>query len=36
MLVVSKEFAWMMNFKRDYEYNNYKTYERYIRCVMDI
>ncbi|SFV56162.1 Fimh-like protein [hydrothermal vent metagenome] len=29
----SKEFAYMMNFKRSYEYNNYKTYERYVRCV---
>ena len=29
----SEEFAWMMNFKRGYEYINYKTYERYIRCV---
>ena len=29
----SEEFAWMMNFKRGYEYNNYKTYERYVRCV---
>jgi len=28
-------FAWMMNFKRGYEYINYKTYERYIRCVRD-
>ena len=26
-------FAWMMNFKRGYEYINYKTYKRYIRCV---
>ena len=26
-------FAFMMNFKRGYEYNNYKTYERYVRCV---
>jgi len=32
----SEEFAWMMNFKRGYEYNNYKTYERYIRCVRGI
>jgi len=32
----SKEFAWMMNFKRGYEYNNYKTYERYVRCVRGI
>lgn len=31
----SEEFAWIMNFKRGYEYNNYKTYERYIRCVRD-
>ena len=31
----SKEFAWMMNFKRGYEYSNYKTYERHIRCVRD-
>ena len=31
----SEEFAWMMNFKRGYEYNNYKTYERYVRCVRD-
>ena len=29
----SEEFAWMMNFKRGYEYNNYKTYKRYVRCV---
>ena len=29
----SGEFAWIMNFKRGYEYNNYKTYERYVRCV---
>ena len=29
----SEEFAWMMNFKRAYEYNNYKTYERHVRCV---
>lgn len=29
----SDEFAWIMNFKRGYEYNNYKTYERYVRCV---
>jgi hypothetical protein len=29
----SKDFAWMMNFKRAYKYSNYKTYERYIRCV---
>jgi len=28
-------FAWMMNFKRGYEYINYKTYERHIRCVRD-
>ncbi len=26
-------FAWMMNFKRGYEYINYKTYKRYVRCV---
>ena len=26
-------FAWMMNFKRGYAYNNYKTYKRHIRCV---
>lgn len=32
----SEEFAWMMNFKRGYEYNNYKTYERYVRCVRGI
>lgn len=31
----NKDFAWMMNFKRGYEYINYKTYERYIRCVRD-
>lgn len=31
----SDEFAWMMNFKRGYEYSNYKTYERHIRCVRD-
>ncbi|CAA6827080.1 MAG: Unknown protein [uncultured Sulfurovum sp.] len=29
----NKEFAWMMNFKRGYEYINYKTYERFVRCV---
>ena len=29
----SKDFAWMMNFKRGFEYNNYKTYERHVRCV---
>ena len=29
----NEEFAWMMNFKRGYEYINYKTYERHIRCV---
>ena len=28
-------FAWMMNFKRSYKYNNYKTYERHIRCVRE-
>ena len=28
-----KEFAWMMNFTRGYEYINYKTYKRYVRCV---
>ena len=32
----SDEFAWIMNFKRGYEYNNYKTYERYVRCVRSI
>ena len=26
-------FAWIMNFKRGYEYINYKTYKRYVRCV---
>jgi len=31
----SEAFAWMMNFKRGYEYSNYKTYERHIRCVRD-
>ena len=31
----SEEFAWMMNFKRGFKYNNYKTYERYVRCVRD-
>jgi len=31
----SKEFAWMMNFKRAYAYNNYKTYTRYVRCVRE-
>lgn len=31
----SDEFAWMMNFKRGYEYKNYKTYNRYIRCVRE-
>ena len=29
----NEAFAWMMNFKRGYEYNNYKTYERHVRCV---
>ena len=29
----NEEFAWMMNFKRGYEYINYKTYERHVRCV---
>lgn len=29
----NEAFAWMMNFKRGYEYKNYKTYERHIRCV---
>lgn len=29
----NEEFAWIMNFKRGYEYKNYKTYERHIRCV---
>jgi len=29
----NEEFAWIMNFKRGYEYNNYKTYKRYVRCV---
>ena len=32
----NEEFAWMMNFKRGYEYNNYKTYERHVRCVRAI
>lgn len=32
----NEEFAWMMNFKRGYEYINYKTYERHVRCVRDI
>lgn len=32
----NEEFAWIMNFKRGYKYNNYKTYQRYIRCVRDI
>lgn len=32
----SEEFAWMMNFKRGYEYSNYKSYERHIRCVRDV
>ena len=32
----SEEFAWMMNFKRGYEYSNYKTYERHVRCVRAI
>ena len=32
----NKEFAWMMNFTRGYEYNNYKSYERYVRCARDI
>lgn len=32
----SEEFAWMMNFKRGYEYINYKMYERHIRCVRDV
>jgi hypothetical protein len=31
----NEEFAWMMNFKRGYRYINYKTYERYIRCVRE-
>lgn len=31
----SEDFAWMMNFKRGYEYSNYKTYERHVRCVRD-
>lgn len=31
----NEAFAWMMNFKRGYEYKNYKTYERHIRCVRD-
>ena len=31
----NEEFAWMMNFKRGYEYINYKTYERHIRCVRE-
>ena len=31
----NEAFAWMMNFKRGYEYINYKTYERHIRCVRD-
>ena len=31
----NKEFAWIMNFKRGYEYINYKTYERYVRCVRE-
>ena len=31
----NQAFAWMMNFKRGYEYINYKTYERHIRCVRD-
>ncbi len=29
----SQDFAWIMNFTRGYAYNNYKTYERYVRCV---
>ncbi len=32
----NEEFAWMMNFKRGYEYSNYKTYERHVRCVRAI
>jgi len=31
----NEEFAWMMNFKRGYEYINYKTYKRHIRCVRE-
>ena len=31
----NEEFAWMMNFKRGYEYINYKSYERHIRCVRE-
>ena len=31
----SDDFAWMMNFKRGYEYSNYKSYERHVRCVRD-
>ena len=31
----SQEFAWIMNFTRGYEYSNYKTYERSVRCVRD-
>ena len=31
----SDSFAWMFNFKRGYEYSNYKSYERHIRCVRD-
>ena len=32
----NEAFAWMMNFKRGYEYINYKTYERHVRCVRAI
>ena len=32
----SDAFAWIMNFKRAYEYSNYKTYERHVRCVRDV
>jgi len=28
-----EKFARMMNFKRGYDYINYKTYKRYVRCV---
>ena len=30
-----KASARMMNFKRGYDYINYKTYKRFIRCVRD-
>jgi len=32
----NEAFAWMMNFKRGYEYINYKTYIRHVRCVRNL